>query len=701
MDCFKNIGKIGWKIYRFSLITLILGFLMISGLEVIIGYYDAKEYVTLIQQQRLVSLSGEIQNTLNYYKKAIINTCQSKGLLESGITERFRFYLFKLLKNYPGITEVSVFDEKGNQRLFESRFKIAPAESLKNFKDEEFFVEAAKGNVFYEKIAFEFEISPYLKMSVPIRMFDGQLLGVLSAKINLKEFQKYISDFRIGETGYGYITDSEGNIIAHQSLRVASSMVSIADRPLIRQALAKTKGIFTGFYKNTTNHTVLGSVGKIPETGWVIGISQPISEVFRDVYTSIVLSILGLLLTLLIAAYLALKFSRKIAEPIIQLHDAAVTVSGGNFDVSVNIKTGDELENFGEKFNDMVLYLKEFYNNLEKQVSDRTRDVMLLFSFTSAVSQSLKSEEIIKIAGKELIFAFDLNAFVAFQYRERSMGEPIYENLAFDECAKAINFLSDEGVFDLCFKERKSITMNPLSLNVPIELHDANNAAIEAIALFPIFNKGIVSGLMILFSDNKEAMTSDVISMTDTCMLQLGVGIANAELYEQTQELSLTDPLTRLRNRRFFEIKMDSEFTRYKRYARDFSLVMLDIDHFKKVNDTFGHQSGDRILQQLGVIISEFLRKSDIPSRYGGEEFALLLPETPRDNANLAAERLRKKIEAAVFKIDVAPYEIKVTVSMGCAGMEPEMGSWEDLLKKADDALYKAKESGRNRVVCV
>ena len=169
---------------------------------------------------------------------------------------------------------------------------------------------------------------------------------------------------------------------------------------------------------------------------------------------------------------------------------------------------------------------------------------------------------------------------------------------------------------------------------------------------------------------------------------QIGMAIDNARLYEETKSLSLQDPLTGLANRRFMEIVMDRSFTRAKRYGHLLSVIMLDIDYFKKYNDTYGHSAGDQLLVDIAKIISGEMREVDVIVRYGGEEFLVMLPETEAEKAREAAERIRKAVES----------KVGVTVSLGVASYNKEMQTKEDLINRADMALYLAKQNGRNRV---
>lgn len=157
-------------------------------------------------------------------------------------------------------------------------------------------------------------------------------------------------------------------------------------------------------------------------------------------------------------------------------------------------------------------------------------------------------------------------------------------------------------------------------------------------------------------------------------------------------ELASVDALTQLRNRRAFEERMEDELRRWRRTGAEFSLVLLDIDHFKAYNDTFGHPRGDEVLRNIGRILRRSLRGSDFPARYGGEEFAVILPNTSRDGASHVAEMLRRDIEAAAWE------DRPITASVGVATVSDEVSSADLLVSHADQALYRSKQDGRNRV---
>jgi two-component system cell cycle response regulator len=182
--------------------------------------------------------------------------------------------------------------------------------------------------------------------------------------------------------------------------------------------------------------------------------------------------------------------------------------------------------------------------------------------------------------------------------------------------------------------------------------------------------------------------------------IHLKIKMLQDHLKESNQllrKLSQTDPLTELHNRRHMMTTMEVEFDRSQRAGSPVAFLMIDLDHFKRVNDTYGHQQGDIVLKKTSKEIQRQLRQYDSAARFGGEEFALLFPETSRDEALLVAERLRQSIASMQFTDSLA--ELKITASLGVAAMpHNNIHSIEDLIRLADDALYVAKSNGRNRV---
>jgi diguanylate cyclase (GGDEF)-like protein len=166
------------------------------------------------------------------------------------------------------------------------------------------------------------------------------------------------------------------------------------------------------------------------------------------------------------------------------------------------------------------------------------------------------------------------------------------------------------------------------------------------------------------------------------------------------QHESITDALTGLKNRRYFDQRICEEVALSKRYKLPLTLILLDVDYFKKINDTYGHTVGDEVLTNLSKLVLEVVRDSDIVARYGGEEIAIITPNTSKAEAELLAERLRGKVEKTTVAMVGATQEIvQVTISLGICSLSPVITDKEALLEESDQALYLAKKYGRNRVV--
>jgi diguanylate cyclase (GGDEF)-like protein len=224
-------------------------------------------------------------------------------------------------------------------------------------------------------------------------------------------------------------------------------------------------------------------------------------------------------------------------------------------------------------------------------------------------------------------------------------------------------------------------------------LEEARDVAVRSVAALPFSIDRWRSGVLMLRTDRHERD----LNHDD---LEFGETVVNAAVaaIKRAQALATTDPLTRLLNRRALLERLSREVDRAKRYESMLTLLLLDIDHFKRINDERGHLVGDGVLRQIGALVEASVRTVDIAARYGGEEFVLLLPETSQDGGIIFAERLRESIERYPFD-PTSEEPLHLTASIGVATFpSPRVESTEDLFARADEALYRAKSSGRNQV---
>lgn len=195
-----------------------------------------------------------------------------------------------------------------------------------------------------------------------------------------------------------------------------------------------------------------------------------------------------------------------------------------------------------------------------------------------------------------------------------------------------------------------------------------------------------------------ELRDGDFVQVGETVFKFLSGSNVEAKYHQEMYSLTTLDGLTKAYNRRYFTEALEREIMRSRRYERPLCLALFDIDLFKRINDEFGHLAGDQVLRDLARIILDAIRKEDIFSRYGGEEFALLLPEIGMEGARVLCERLRESIEAAVFQYKDLRIPVTTSCGIACTPEMPVTITGEQLVERADGKLYEAKLSGRNRV---
>lgn len=249
-----------------------------------------------------------------------------------------------------------------------------------------------------------------------------------------------------------------------------------------------------------------------------------------------------------------------------------------------------------------------------------------------------------------------------------------------------------EGIAGEAFITKKPIIANLGSFDPKFKHSSASNVA--SILCIPLIFKNECIGVINITNKlNEKLFNQDDMEFMIALSNQASMAINNAQLYE----LAIKDGLTKLYIYRHFHYLLDSELKRSERYGHPVTLLMMDIDNFKSINDTYGHQIGDEILKQIAEVIQKTCRKIDMPSRYGGEEFSMILPETTATNAKIIAERLRQRIENIKVKTKNNNL-LSPTISIGIAAFPEHAANSDELIGFADKALYYAKGSGKNCV---
>jgi len=313
----------------------------------------------------------------------------------------------------------------------------------------------------------------------------------------------------------------------------------------------------------------------------------------------------------------------------------------------------------------------------------------LLLAIASAVNSSLALEEVLNVA---LTHAGRIMGAVAgAMYLVRPGKADLYREASYNLTNRARGGLRkvDEEPLSSAIG-----AMRPLV--VKLDEHSAPGLELgghpEHALVVPIQRSGQLMGAMELYLNEWRELTEDQADLLNGVASQAAMAIRHAQLFEAQEENALTDELTKLPNRRALAQRFLQEMQRARRHKNAIAFLMIDLDHFKQVNDSYGHLNGDAVLHELAQILASSARESDVCARYGGEEFALILHETTESGAKILAERIRAKVAAATF-----PGGLKLTISIGVAATD-DSALFTQLMDRADQALYAAKQSGRNQV---
>ncbi len=405
-------------------------------------------------------------------------------------------------------------------------------------------------------------------------------------------------------------------------------------------------------------------------------VNRLVSSMERNI---LFLTIGGATLSLFLALVVYLDTSR----PVNAIMDAMKETSGGDCDVRLEIKTGDEFEKIGAGFNMMAESIR-----LREERLDRFNDLArILIEFTEPTVLLNKAlEKMVELTGSGIGAVYLHNQVCGTLYPAASYGVAAEE-------LKKLNV--GEGFAGKCASEKKTVIADDLD-DAGLKFETGfSRLRPSTVAWFAMTYKDKLSGVFVLGS--LKPFPRDDIRYIEGLISQISISLDNALVHKEVENLSFTDPLTGIFNRRHFFDLIESEFTGARRYRYNLAVLMIDIDDFKSINDTFGHQQGDIVLNGVSHMLREKTRTTDVWARYGGEEFIGFVSHCSREGVLTLAEKIRKNVESIDFQ---GLGSRKVTVSVG-VGYYPFNGikDLDDLVKAADDNLYLAKKNGKNMVM--
>ena len=365
------------------------------------------------------------------------------------------------------------------------------------------------------------------------------------------------------------------------------------------------------------------------------------------------------------------------------------------------------IENLNSAFSYIEPIIGKYHRQIKKneeiaQLQKSLHNISILYNISQAVNFIDDLKRLISVildkaietvnAEKGSLMLYDpadntLQVKVVYGLKDKKHENDINNGII--ECQK---MKPESGIAGKVFTEKKSIITNLGGQDPRFNQLSGGDSNVSSLICVPLIAKGECIGIInITNKKNGKLFNKKDLEFVEALANQAAIAVDNAQLYE----LATKDGLTKLYIHRHFYFLLESEIKRVQRYHHVLSLLMLDIDNFKHVNDTYGHLVGDMVLKEIAATIQKTIRHVDIPARYGGEEFTIILPETAALNAVTIAERLRKKISEIEVKVDDNTI-IRPTVSIGIAEYPNAADDIKDLIDWADKALYVSKENGKN-----
>ncbi|MFW5734974.1 MAG: diguanylate cyclase [Oceanidesulfovibrio sp.] len=336
---------------------------------------------------------------------------------------------------------------------------------------------------------------------------------------------------------------------------------------------------------------------------------------------------------------------------------------------------------------------------LERELLSRKNEQLKFINgFLARAAESMDTVELLGIAQSELSKLLDIEALYACIWGPAA--EEVFEAELY--MAENLSASSQQGWSSLLLESATSLGGRNIEdyrmVFLPTTGRGINPPSSGKTIILPLKAAGEIFGCIAIAGPTNYSLGRDQVELMHSAINHLGLALRNAILFSEARNEADYDGLTMIHNRRSFERRLKEELMRHQRYGHVMSLLLLDIDHFKRINDTFGHLAGDAVLTSVARTIRSAVRTCDYPARYGGEEFAVILPQTNGMQANILAERLRREIANQSFTEEGRTFH--ATASIGIADINPESHiTAPQLVRRADRALYAAKNRGRNRVI--
>lgn len=344
--------------------------------------------------------------------------------------------------------------------------------------------------------------------------------------------------------------------------------------------------------------------------------------------------------------------------------------------------------------------LLDMTRQLSEALAESLLEIFALYNLSKTLNISFQMDNVFHDAERQMKELLGISNFSVMLLDESSNTLKMWKaNRSTFEVAKEVTFKLGEGVCGKVAEAGEAAMIQDVSKEKDFLYYKGKEKNIGSFYSTPLkAREGKVIGVLNVHKEKRGAFRDKDLLVYNAVAMHIAQALENSRLFQETQDKAITDDLTGLYSRRYFMEIMGKEVSKAKRNGTSFSLLMFDVDHFKKVNDTFGHLVGDDVLRSLSASLQKNTRQEDVLARYGGEEFVILLPGIKLDDAEYVAQKLRRGVKKDV-SVDIdgqPPYPVTISGGVSCY---PGCGmSIEEIIDAADKALYTAKSEGRDRI---
>lgn len=439
------------------------------------------------------------------------------------------------------------------------------------------------------------------------------------------------------------------------------------------------------------------------ENGKILKITYNAEEFYNKLYIALIKLIAIGLISLIIIILTLNYYLNPYLEIFENISKTTKEILKGKFNQKISTKLSGEAKDFVNSYNYFLNKLKESFGVIEEKypiliekeksndplndAKETIEQLSEIFKFKRLIEEDINVESVLNRL-IDVIKNYNINHFILIGI-DNNKKEIVYQKTEGEECCDV------KENFTLCRAYRTKKEINSLPYPKICQRHFCENNYI----CLPFSNSGNFTGILKIMTDNKEENIKHILPFIKAYLNEISSIIESKYTLELLREQSIKDPLTGLFNRRFLEETLPIIMGNANRENKKIGFLMIDMDHFKEVNDTYGHKNGDLVLQTLAEIIKKSIRKSDIAVRYGGEEFLIILQNIKDINDAInVAEKIRKNVENTEIELDSGKI-IKKTISVGVSVYPDQCKKGWECIKFADIALYEAKNNGRNKVV--